>query len=206
MEIVEAAWELARSRGLLDWTLRDVAQRVGMRAPSIYTHFESKLAIYDAMFGQAWAEYEELSRAARASEDFPRTPRAAITALSTLFFDFAVADPARQQLMNQRSIPGFAPSEESFAASVRVLEMSLAALREMGVTDRGDVEIWFALLGGLINQQLANDPDGHSRRDLLGRALDMWCDAVGLPPEFSEAAGPALDAGRASGSNDGDHV
>ena len=30
-----------------------------MRAPSLYTHFESKHAIYDAMFGQAWSDYEQ---------------------------------------------------------------------------------------------------------------------------------------------------
>lgn len=34
-------------------TLREIAQRVGMRAPSLYSHFASKNAIYDAMFGQA---------------------------------------------------------------------------------------------------------------------------------------------------------
>ncbi|MFD6397147.1 hypothetical protein [Nocardia sp. NPDC060249] len=35
---------------------------------------------------------------------------------------------------------------------------------------------------GLVDQQLANDPGGHSRRKLLDRAVDMWADSVGLPP------------------------
>ena len=34
-----------------------------MRAPSLYTHFESKHAIYDAMFGQAWSDYEPVALA-----------------------------------------------------------------------------------------------------------------------------------------------
>ena len=52
-EIVDAAWEIARSDGLSAITLREVAERVGMRSPSLYSHFDSKNAIFDAMFGQA---------------------------------------------------------------------------------------------------------------------------------------------------------
>jgi len=182
-EILDAAWALARERGLSDWTLRDVATRIGMRAPSLYSHFESKLAIYDAMFGQAWSEYEALVRDCITSPDVSGAPRTVIRSMSRLFFDFAVADLARYQLMNQRSIPGFTPSAQSFAPSVRVVRISIEQLTGMGVTDRGDVEIWFAILGGLIDQQLANDPGGHSRRDLLDRAVDMWADSVGLAPE-----------------------
>ena len=57
-EILDAAWALARESGLTQITLRDVADRVGMQAPSLYGHFASKMAIYDAMFGEAWGEYE----------------------------------------------------------------------------------------------------------------------------------------------------
>jgi AcrR family transcriptional regulator len=35
-EILEAAWKLAQEKGLADFTLRDLAERVGMRAPSLY--------------------------------------------------------------------------------------------------------------------------------------------------------------------------
>ena len=56
-EIVDAAWEIARSDGLSAITLREVAERVGMRSPSLYSHFDSKNAIFDAMFGQAWTEW-----------------------------------------------------------------------------------------------------------------------------------------------------
>ena len=65
-----------RSKGLAEFTLRDLAERVGMRAPSLYTHFESKHAIYDAMFGQAWSDYEQVALAELA--DLPQAPRAAI--------------------------------------------------------------------------------------------------------------------------------
>src|SRR6188472_2444663 len=107
-EIVDAAWEVARTAGLTALTLRDVAARVGMRAPSLYTHFESKHAIYDAMFGQGWTDYEQLARAQLA--DLPQAPRPAVRRAARTFFDFAVANPARHQLLSQRTIPGFEPS------------------------------------------------------------------------------------------------
>jgi len=182
-EIIDVAWGLAQERGLTEFTLRDVAARVGMRAPSLYTHVESKHAIYDAMFGQAWTEYEELAQAEYA--DLPQAPRAAVRRAARSFFDFAVANPARHQLLNQRTIPGFEPSPESYAPAVRVLEMGRQLFRDRGLSDNGDYDIWVAMLSGLINQQLANDPGGTRWSALLDRAVDIWADGVGLPPDPS---------------------
>src|SRR5664280_2816824 len=75
-EILEAAWDIARENGLADLTLRDVAARIGMRAPSLYSYFTSKNAIYDAMFGQAWADY--LATVEALLPGLPRSPRAAL--------------------------------------------------------------------------------------------------------------------------------
>jgi AcrR family transcriptional regulator len=180
-EILEAAWELAQEQGLAEFTLRDLAERVGMRAPSLYTHFESKNAIYDAMFGQAWSDFEQVALAELTG--FPQAPRAAIRRAARVFFDFAVANPARHQLMNQRTIPGFVPSAESYAPSVRVWELGQQLFRSLGLTDPSDNDIWDAIVVGMINQQLANDPGGTRWAALLDRAIDIWADGVGLPPD-----------------------
>ena len=119
-EILDAAWEIARESGLTQLTLRDVASRIGMQAPSLYTHFDSKMAIYDAMYGEAWSEYEE--SLARLEADLPEHPRVAVHRASRHFYDYAIADQPRHQLMNERIIPGFEPSEASYAPAVRVLE------------------------------------------------------------------------------------
>jgi AcrR family transcriptional regulator len=178
-EILEAAWALAQDRGLLEFTLRDVADRVGMRAPSLYTHFPSKHAIYDAMFGQAWSDYEQVILAELAA--VPPDPRAAVHRAARVFFDFSVANPARSQLMIQRTIPGFEPTPEAYAPAVRTLEHSRRLMSSLGVTDPDDFDIWISLLGGLVNQQLANDPGGTRWSALLDRAVDFWADGVGLP-------------------------
>jgi len=180
-EILETAWELAQEQGLAEFTLRDLAERVGMRAPSLYTHFESKRAIYDAMFGQAWSDFEQVALAELPT--LPNAPRAALRRVARVFFDFAVANPARHQLMNQRTIPGFEPSPESYAPSVRVYELGEQIFRDLGLTNQSDNDIWDALIVGLINQQLANDPGGTRWSSLLDRAIDVWADGVGLPPD-----------------------
>jgi AcrR family transcriptional regulator len=180
-EIIDAAWAIAREKGLTEVTLREVAARVGMRAPSLYSHFDSKNAIYDAMFGGAWSEYERLE--VEGEESMPETPRAQTIAKALQFFDFATADLARYQLMNQRTIPGFEPSDEAFAPSQRIVQRSVERLAAIGVKDRGDVEILISIMAGLSAQQLANDPGGHSRRPLVIRAVDMWADGVGLAKE-----------------------
>jgi AcrR family transcriptional regulator len=166
---------------LADFTLRDLAERVGMRAPSLYSHFASKHAIYDAMFGQAWSDFEKVALAELL--DLPQGPRAVIRRAARVFFDFAVANPARHQLMNQRTIPGFEPSPESYAPAVRVVELGDQLFRDLGLTDPADSDIWTAMIDGMVNQQLANDPGGTRWSALLDRAVDLWADGVGLPPD-----------------------
>ncbi len=187
-EILEAAWQLAQEKGLVEFTLRDLAERVGMRAPSLYTHFASKSAIYDAMFGQAWSDYEQVALAELAElwEELSQSPRAAIRRAARVFFDFAVVNPARHQLMNQRTIPGFEPSGESYAPAVRVFELGERIFRDLGLTDASDFDIFTAIVAGLINQQIANDPGGTRWSALLDRTIDLWADGLGLPPDSPE--------------------
>src|ERR1700712_2327026 len=89
-EIIDAAWEVAREQGLAQLTLRDVAERVGMKAPSLYSHIDSKNAIYDAMFAQAWNECREVMMAMEAR--CPPDVRGALQLYARTFFDFSVSD------------------------------------------------------------------------------------------------------------------
>ncbi len=177
-EILTAAWAAAREHGLAQITLREVAARVGMRAPSLYSHFESKNAIYDAMFGQAWGEFLEVALSADTPR--PRTARSALRRYARLFFDFAVADLARHQLMNQRTLPGFVPSEESYAPAVEVVRLMRARVAPFGITRDQDIDLFTAIVGGLVDGQLANDPGGDRYARLLDRAIDMYADNLGL--------------------------
>lgn len=178
-EILTAAWEVATQNGVAGLTLREVAVRVGMQPPSLYSHFGSKNAIYDAMYAQAWQDCRTWMT--EATEHAPREPRAALVHLARAFFDFAMADVGRSQLMNVRIIPDFKPSAEAYRPAVECLEAVRTHLRELGVTRPSDLDLYTALLAGLISQQQANDPDGSRWRDLLPTAMDMFADEAGLP-------------------------
>jgi AcrR family transcriptional regulator len=176
-EILDTAWEIARRDGLAAVTLREVAQRIGMRSPSLYTHFESKNAIYDAMFAQAWSMFVEMFDAL----EFPAADREALLVGAEAFFDFAAADLARYQLMNQRTIPRFRPSDEAYRASLAAYERLRSPMAERGVRDQADLDLWTAIVGGFVDQQLANDLGGTRWRRQLPRLVDMYCDEVGIP-------------------------
>ena len=178
-EIVDAAWAVAREGGLTAVTLRAVAERVGMRSPSLYTHFESKNAIYDAMFGDAWSQY--LAVVESIQQTLPKAPRKAVLTMVTTFTEFALADLVRFQLMNQRVVADFAPTEASYAPSVRVIKLFGQNLARFGVTRQEDVDLCVAIVGGLVDAQFANDPGGARWTRLLPRAMDIFADDVGLP-------------------------
>ena len=179
-KILDAAWVVAREQGLAALTLRGVADRVGIKAPSLYSHFASKHAIYDAMFGEAWTEFLEFDR----SVTLPDSPRAALRVIARTFFDFATADLARHQLMNLRIIPGFTPSEASYAPAVAALNGVVQQMVALGLDpSSADVDLYTALVAGLVDQQWANDPGGTRWARLLDRAIDMYADNLDLPRE-----------------------
>jgi AcrR family transcriptional regulator len=178
-EIVDAAWEIARTDGLAGVTLRAVAARVGMQSPSLYSHFESKNAIFDAMFGQAWADYLQLARVM--DQRIPDEPRKAVLSMAQSFVDFSLADLARFQLMNLRMVPDFRPSEESYAPSLEVMRMLRERLAGFGIRSEAEVNLYLAIVSGIVDGQFANDPGGRRWSRLLPRAIDMYADEVGLP-------------------------
>jgi AcrR family transcriptional regulator len=168
-EILDAAWALARANGVAALSLRDLAKAVGMQPPSLYGYFASKAAIYDALFADG---YRALL-AERAGEALPTTV-AEFKAGCRHWFAFATEDPARYQLLFQRTIPGFEPSAESMALAHEALSWASAALAGIGVTDPAALDLYTALLTGLADQQISNDPGGDRWARLLDGAIDMF--------------------------------
>lgn len=178
-EILAAAWEVASLHGIGGVTLKEVAVRVGMKPPSLYSHFESKSAIYDAMFAQGWSDYGQ--RAAATAAALPEDPRPALLLIGESFFDYATQSPARYQLMSARVIPGFEPTTAAYAPAVDVIRRFEGVLSGLGVTDPVAVDLYTALISGLISQQMANDPGGSRWRRLLPRVIEMYADEMNLP-------------------------
>lgn len=154
--VLEAAWAMAREDGLAAVSLHEVARRIGIRQPSLYAYVDSKAGLYDAMFAQA-AEtmFRDISTATH-----PADPRDAVMEMSRRIVAFATADVARYQLLFLRTLPGFEPRPDSYARSVQLFDWMAARLRAAGVDDPADVDVYTALIAGLVVQQTSNDPGG----------------------------------------------
>jgi AcrR family transcriptional regulator len=176
-EILATAWQLVRAEGVPALSLRALARAVGVEPQSLYSYFESKHAIYDAMFAEG--NRELLARLERLPD--LADPVAALRARAHEFVRFCTEDPARYQLMFQRTIPGFEPSEESYAVAVRIIEIAREDLAAAGVTDRRGLDLYTGLVAGLIAQQLANEPQGDRWVGLVDEALDMFFEHVHRP-------------------------
>lgn len=170
--IVAAAWARARSDGVGALSLRALAADVGMRQPSLYEYFESKQALYDAMFADGNRQLLERLDAI----DYPRQPRAALKAFAHGFAGFVLEDDARGQLLFQRPVPAFRPSPESYAAAERVMERAITLLAAAGITDPGDVDCFVAMVAGLVDAQASNDPGGDRWIRHLDRMIDLHLD------------------------------
>jgi AcrR family transcriptional regulator len=172
--IVSAAWELARTHGIGGLSLHALAREVGMRQPSLYAYFDSKLALYDAMFADGNRQLIERVDALRPSSD----PRRALKTYMRAFVDFATEVPARQALLFQRVIPGFEPSEESYAIAQAVMARSVAVMNATGIVDQADIDCLIAMIGGLVERQQANDPGGTRWIRHVDRMIDMFLDDI----------------------------
>jgi AcrR family transcriptional regulator len=194
-EIVDAAWRLARERGLGGWSLRDLAAAVGMRAPSLYVYFASKNAVFDAMFADGYAAMLVRVEAAAARARGTSADEA-LRIAADLFVDFCLEDPPRYQLLFLRTIPGFEPSEPAYALARRVLDVQVAVFEEIGVGAPEQVDLWTALVLGLVSQQLSNDPGGDRWRRLVPAAVDMFlASQLAAPVRRGAAESPAPTIG-----------
>lgn len=174
-EILAAAWKLARSQGLAGISMRELAALVGMRSPSLYTYFSSKHAIYDAMYAQGWRVYlERMTALGTLQQD----PRQALRRWLREWTTFVLEDPERFVLLCQRTIPGFEPSRESYAAALEAVDHARGVLEGLGISGEIALDLLFALATGLVSQQIANDPGGDRWTQLVGDVADMYVSHV----------------------------
>jgi AcrR family transcriptional regulator len=171
-EILEAAWELARAQGLAGLSLRELAQKIGMRPPSLYWYFDSKNAIYDAMFAQG--NRQLLARLAE--QDWPPDAKGILRLSAQGFVQFSAEDVQRYQLLFQRTIPGFEPSAEAYAVAMQVVDQMRARLAAAGLTDPAAFDMWTALVSGIAAQQIANEPGGDRWLRLIDEMVDVYAD------------------------------
>ena len=168
-EILDAAWAIADAEGIGAVALSEVARRVGMRAPSLYNYFPSKSAIVDAMFQQG---AEEFRTTMRAPFDDVRGRQALVRALAFRFLDFALARPARFELLFHRPVPGFFPTEAAYTPALEADAEVTARLVDAGLGDPAVQAYCRASITGIANMQIANQLDPQFNIDMVDLAVD----------------------------------
>lgn len=164
--IIDNAWSLARRDGLAGISLRDLADSVDLRQPSLYAYFESKLDLYDAMFEDGQRQLLDRCLAREPLAD----PLDELVAVVEDLVRFSSEDIDRHQLLFQRTIPGFGPSASAMEPAQQFVDLMTERLHDAGVDGPGDVDLFSAIVSGLAHQQVANDPGG-DRWVLLARRV-----------------------------------
>jgi len=172
-EILDAAWRLGAQDGIAGLSLRELAREVGMQAPSLYTYFDNKAAIYDEMFA---AGFQELDAALDDLDDLDvdGDPVEVIAGAIEVFIAFCRDSVPRYQLLFTRAVPDWEPSPEAYAVSVRSLDRMAQQLSELGIERPEHLDLLTALTTGMAAQQLANDPDGDRWQRLSRAAAEMF--------------------------------
>jgi AcrR family transcriptional regulator len=168
-EILEAAWGLCATNGLASLSLRDLARQIGLKAPSLYTYFESKNAIYDAMFAQGSQQILD-GRPGHIPSDLLD----GIRVIMGYFVGFCVEDPVRYQLLFQRTIPGFEPSAESYSISQTAMRITVDWFAERGLDGPEVIDLFTAVGSGIAAQQNSNEPGGDRWTKLVDDAALMF--------------------------------
>jgi AcrR family transcriptional regulator len=203
-QIVDVALEVMAEQGVAGLSLGEVARRVGIRPPSLYVYFESKNALYDAVFARGWREIDEVMAAVGEPDETADLAELADFALrvAETFVRWTVEHPVYAQLMAWRPVPGYEPSPQAYQTAVAVFARStrlMRQLQELGLF-RSDVEpqvllrFWTVLTSGVMTQQLANDPqqpfESGTFTTMLPQLVDMFL-AHFAPPDHPPRQGRA---------------
>lgn len=166
-EVLDLAVDVMAELGVAGLSLGEIARRMGIRPPSLYVYFPSKMALYDALFTRgAAAVLDEMQQAQPAIDELGSLADK-LTAAGRALAGWSLAHPGYSQLLFWRPVPGFVPSSEAYAPAVALLGFSrswFADLQAQGLI-REDADIdgvlrdWIIITAGVISQQLSNAPE-----------------------------------------------
>jgi AcrR family transcriptional regulator len=155
--VLDAASSILQAEGPHALTMRRIAGEVGCSTSVLYTMFGGKAGVAEAL----WLEGFERLRVAlvAVAED---EPLGRLAAMGRAYRAFGLANPAYYSVMFARPIPGFDPSADAYAESLRPLQLvvdAVAACVAAGVfrpVDAAHVaRVLWAAAHGAVSLQLA---------------------------------------------------
>ena len=196
--ILEAARAIMREDGVAALNLHEVARRVQLRTPSLYTYFAGKMALYDALYQLGLRLYAERSQQL---DQRPASYWERYRAALVNYMAFAQEYPELYQLVFEHPVPGFVPSEESqkvgrvlLARTDDILRTAIASgaiAPAIPLSQARDLSL--AMQHGVAALHLANDPDLPVGSGRFGGLIDAVIELFQRSWDGQEAPGDAPD-------------
>ena len=163
-DIVQIARGMMQADGAASLSFNAIARQLGIKPPSLYTYFDSKHAIYDELFRRGWTLFLQQIDTEAAQDG---TIHQKLVLIFESYMRFAQENPDYYQIMFQRPVPDFVPSEASLSLSFAALDRFTDYLGDIlesegidpGMPTEQARDIIIALNHGLTEQHLANNPE-----------------------------------------------
>lgn len=159
--ILDAAGALFLEHGYEGLSMRQVAERIGYSATTIYRYYADKDDLLFAIVHEGFLRFgEQLSKAARSTDD----PRGRLAALGHAYIEFGLKNPVYYRLMFMQRFDFLFESRAQQKApmidSFGVLRQSVEQAMKAGVIKEGDPEttstvIW-AVVHGITSLAIAD--------------------------------------------------
>lgn len=180
-EILDIARDEMREHGVAALTMSAIATRMGIQPPSLYNYFDGKEAIYDELFRRgflafkAWLDEHTVSGGSLRDQ---------LRSHLIAYQRFALQNPELYQLMFQRPVPGFEPSEESMEVSLDLLaemRQELGTLLEdeefhTGIAVEAACDLIISMQYGITEMHLSNHPHLPIGEGRFGRLVEPAVD------------------------------
>lgn len=158
--ILDAAGALFLEHGYEGVSMRQIAERIGYSATTIYRYYEDKDDLLFAIVREGFLRFgRQLAKAAQSSED----PRASLAALGHAYIEFGLRNPIYYRLMFMQRFDFLFESRREEKApmidSFGVLRQAVEEAMRSGVLRQGDPEttstvIW-AVVHGITSLAIA---------------------------------------------------
>ncbi|WP_437724986.1 TetR/AcrR family transcriptional regulator [Sorangium sp. So ce861] len=174
--ILAAAGELFLEQGYETFSMRQVAERIGYSATTIYRYYENK---DDLLFAIVHEGFTEFLRALVAAAESTADPGERMVALGAAYVRFGMQNPVHYRLMFMQRLDFVfdqrKDEQQPMVGSFDVLQRAVASAMEAGAIQRGDVErhsqvVW-ALVHGITSLALANG--GRFSPDDVDRTMEI---------------------------------
>lgn len=197
-QILRVATEMFSQHGFRGTTLRRLASRAGISEATIYQHFSSKEALYDAILEQRMENSRHLffpMDAAEAKQD-----RRLMLTLIENFLQQQAADSSFLRMLLFSALEGHDLARKFVTGQMRefyrFLSSYLKERMEDGALQPMDPQLSARLLMGMalivvLHREIFRDPTvvGLEIDDLPSRVVDLFCRGILVDPESKNSAG-----------------